>query len=531
MGSVNIVDYIVLGGGSSGCVLAGRLSLDGERSVLLVEAGQDARKLLNRMPAGSMKLLPDPQFNWQYGTEPDPSINGRKSAWSAGRILGGGSAINGTVYTRGARHDYDGWAAAGCIGWSWADVLPYFLRSEDFQGSESPSHARGGPLPVSPLRSPHPLAGAFLRACAEAGFRDVPDYCSGDVDGAFLNFVTQRRGERWSSARAFIESADGRPNLTVLCGALADRVLIEGKRAVGARLIVDGEPREYRVRREVIVSAGSIGTPAILMRSGIGPGKHLQAMGIPVVHDAPEVGRNLQEHPCYPYSRFVDISTYNMKTHPASIMAELAKYLLFRRGMMTAAPVQAMAFLRSRAELPFPDVKLAFCPMAFDLAGRGMHQKPGVTVQVIASSPKSRGEVRLRSPKAEDRPVIDHRLLDHPDDIASMIGGIRHIERIFAAPSLARHVAGRNTPADLPEDAAGWETQIRLFSGNGYQPVGSCRMGADNDAVVDPELRLCGVAGVRVADVSVLPTMPTGNTNAPAIMIGEKAADLIRRHG
>jgi choline dehydrogenase len=527
---VNIVDYIVLGGGSSGCALAGRLSQNGERTVLLIEAGQDARKLVNRMPAGSLKLIRDPQFNWQYGTEADPSINGRKCSWPAGRLLGGGSAINGTVYTRGARHDYDGWAAAGCTGWSWDDVLPYFLRSEDFQGSASASHAQGGPLPVSSLRSPHPLAGAFVRACAEAGIREVPDYCSGDVDGTFLNFVTQKQGERWSSARAFIESADGRPNLTVLSRALADRVLFEAKRAVGVRVFLDGQPREYGVRCEVIVCAGTIGTPAILMRSGIGPGYHLQAMGIRVVHDAPEMGRNLQEHPCFPYSRFVDIPTYNVKATPASIIAALAKYLLFRRGMMTAAPVQAIAFLRSRTELPFPDIKLAFSPMAFDLARQGLHERPGVTVQVIASSPKSRGEIRLRSPEAEDKPVIDHRLLEHRDDIASMIGGIRHIERIFAAPSLVRHVAGRNIPADPPQDDAGWEAQIRLLSSNGYQPVGSCRMGVDSHAVVDPKLRLYGVQGVRVADVSVMPSMPAGNTNAPAIMIGEKAAAMIREH-
>jgi choline dehydrogenase len=211
--TVNTFDYIVLGAGSAGCAVAGRLSQDGKSSVLLIEAGQDARKLVNRMPAGSLTLMPNPQFNWLYGTEPDPSINDRVSAWPAGRGLGGSSGINGTVYTRGGRHDYDDWAAAGCAGWSWDDVLPYFRLSEDFQGDVSPSHARGGPLAVSALRSPHPLAVAFVKACAEAGFREIPDYCSGDVDGAFLNLVTQKNGERWSSSRAFIEPAAGRANL------------------------------------------------------------------------------------------------------------------------------------------------------------------------------------------------------------------------------------------------------------------------------------------------------------------------------
>ena len=521
-------DYIVVGSGSTGCALAGRLSEDGTRSVLLMEAGQDARKLVNRMPAGSFRLLPNPQFNWLYGTEADPTINGRTSYWMAGRALGGGSAVNGGVYTRGGRHDYDGWAAAGCAGWAWDDVLPYFLRAEDYQGPVSPSHARGGPLAVSSLRSPHRLAAAFVSACREAGFREIPDYCSGDVDGAFVNLLTQKKGERWSSARAYIEPADGRSNLSVLSGVTVDRVLFEGRRAVGVRVIVEGQPREYRANREVILSAGSIGSPAILMRSGVGPGAHLQAMGVAVVQGAPQVGQNLQEHPSYPYSRFVDVPTYNVKAKPASIMMEVAKYILFRRGMMTAGPVQAIGFLRSRPDLAHPDIKLAFSPLAPDLASQGLHERSGVTVHVIASSPKSRGEIRLRSPEATDKPVIDHRLLEHPDDIGAIVGGIRHLERIFAAPALARHVTGRNIPAEPPTDDAGWEAQVRLLASTGYQPVGTCRMGSDAASVVDPGLRVRGVEGLRVADVSIMPTMPTANTSAPGIMIGEKTAEMIR---
>ena len=525
---MNVADYIIIGGGSAGCVLANRLTEDKNTSVVLIEAGPPSRGFLFRMPTGSYKLMGNPQVDWMHVTEPDPSINGRSGMWNSGRTLGGGSAINGMVYIRGARHDYDDWAAAGCTGWSWDDVLPYFLRAEDYQGAPSPSHGRGGPLSVSPLRIKHPLADSFVQACVESGLRGVEDYCAGDVDGVFVNLATQRKGERWSASRGYLEPAMSRSNLTVVTGAIADRVLFDGDRASGVRVLVNGQPRDFQANREVILTAGALMSPAILMRSGVGPGAHLQAMGVEVRQDAPEVGRNLQEHASFPSSRLVDTPTYNSMMGPAHMAGHLASYLLARRGVMTATPIHAMAFLRSRPELEHPDVKLSFGPICTDVVKRSMHKRPGVTVFTNVS-PKSRGEIRLRSLDAADKPVIDHRLLGHPEDIAAMIAGAKRVEQIFDAPAFAKHVKGRNLPAARPKDDAEWESMIRTYSNIGFHPVGTCRMGADAQSVVDPQLLVRGVRGLRVADASIMPVMPSANTNAPAMMVAEKAADLIRR--
>jgi choline dehydrogenase len=522
-------DYIVIGGGSAGCVLANRLTESRADSVTLLEAGGPSDGFIHKAPAGSAKLMGDSRTDWMHVTEPDPSINGRKGMWNAGKMLGGGSAINGMIYIRGDRHDYDDWAASGCTGWSWDEVLPYFLRGEDYQGPASASHAHGGPLAVSPLRIKHPIADAFLEACAQTGLRRIEDYCAGDVDGAFIMLVTQRKGQRWSAARGYLSAAAGRPNLTVLTDALADRVIFEGDRAVGVRFRHQGQVRELRARKEVILSAGALMSPAILLRSGIGPGAHLQAMGIDVRVDAAEVGKNLQEHASVAYSRLIDLPTYNAMRGPVSMVGHVANYLLFRRGLLTTAPIHAMAFVRSNPELAHPDVKLSMAPFCSDVVSRRMHRRSGVTVFANVSSPKSRGEIRLRSPDAADGPVIDHRLLGHPDDVAALVSGMKRLERIFATPALEKHVVGRNFPADTPKDDPEWEAQIRAYSNIGFHPVATCRMGGDAGSVVDPALRVRGVTGLRVVDASIMPVMPSANTNAPSMMVGEKGADLIRQ--
>lgn len=520
-------DYVIAGGGSAGCVLAARLSEDPGARVVLLEAGGPSNTFRVSMPTGAFTLLGKPRYDWMYATEPDPSLAGRASMWSAGKMLGGGSAINGMVYIRGAAADYDDWAARGCTGWNWDAVQPYFKKSEGFLGEPGQSHSQFGPLGVAPPRMQHPLAAVFVEACREHGLRTVDDYCSGDIDGAFTNFVTQRGGQRSSTARAFLTEAMGRPNLTVVTDALVDRVLIDGNRATGVQYIKGGEARQVSARCEVILSASTMQSPAILMRSGIGPADALRVHGIPVVVDAPNVGQNLQEHASVATSYFVDVPTYNSMLGGWGMARQLLRYVLFRKGVMTAVPVEAMAFLRSDPELAEPDIKLQFGAVAFDSATRGPHKRPGVVVFANVAKPRSRGEIRLRSADPVDPPVIDHRLLGDPADVAALIRGVRQVEQIFQAPALARHVQGRISDAAPPRTDAEWEQVIRTTSGIGYHPVGTCRMGSDARSVVDPDLRVRGVEGLRVIDASVMPVMPAANTNAPAIMIAEKGADLV----
>jgi choline dehydrogenase-like flavoprotein len=521
-------DFVIAGGGSAGCVLASRLSENPQHKVVLLEAGGSSDRFVHKLPVGTYLMLGKPESDWMYMTEPDPSLLDRQVMWMAGRMLGGGSAINGMVYIRGARSDYDGWAEElGCSGWSWNEVQRYFMKSEGYSGEASPSHSAAGPLGVSAPRKYHPLAHTFVEACKEHGLREVGDYCAGDIDGAFTNLVTQRKGQRSSAARAFLEKAIKRPNLQVITDALVDKVLIENGRATGVQYIRGGEKRVVRVRREVVVSASTMQSPAILMRSGIGPAEELRAMGIAVQVDVPEVGRNLQEHASVATSYFVDIPTYNNLVTPWRMPGNFFNYLLFGRGALTITPVEAMAFLRSQPELAEPDIKLQFGALAFDSEAQALHKRPGVIVYANVAKPRSRGEVRLRSAEAQDKPVIDHRLLGDPGDVTALISGLKQVDEIFNAPAFAAHLRGRLNPEVKPQSDAQWEQRIRSTAGIGYHPVGTCRMGGDPDSVVDPRLKVRGVTGLRVADASIMPVMPAANTNAPAIMVGEKAADMI----
>ena len=523
------VDYVIAGGGSAGCVLASRLSEDPNCTVLLLEAGGSGDGFLATMPSGSAKLLGRPKTDWMYMTEPDPSLGGRKSMWYAGKMLGGGSSINGMMYIRGSRADYDSWEQdLGCTGWGWDSVQTYFKRSECFDGSASASHATDGPMGVALPRKIHPLSHAFVDACADIGYRKVEDYCAGDIDGAFIAYVTQKNGQRSSAALAFLKPAMKRPNLTVITDAMVGKVLIEDGRASGVQYVKDGQSRTVAAKREVIVSASSLASPAILLRSGIGPAAELSALGIELKVDAPDVGKNLQEHASVQTSVTVDIPTVNTKMGPIHIGLGLIQYLLSGRGIMSITPVEGMAFLRSKPGLAQPDIKLQFGPFAYDPVSRKPHHKPGIVVYTNVAKPRSRGEIRLRSADPMDAPIINHRLVGDPEDMAALIRGLKAVDDILHAPSFAKHLTGRIAPAQKPQTDAEWEERIRSTAGIGYHPVGTCRMGGDDRSVVDPRLRVRGVSGLRVADGSIMPIMPSANTNAPAIMIGEKAADMIR---
>ena len=522
-------DYVIAGGGSAGCVLASRLSEDPNCTVVLLEAGGPGDGFLATMPSGSAKLLGRPKTDWMYMTEPDPSLGGRKSMWFAGKMLGGGSSINGMMYIRGSRADYDSWEQdLGCTGWGWDSVQTYFKRSECFDGPACASHATDGPMGVALPRKIHPLSHAFVDACADLGYRNVKDYCAGDIDGAFIAYVTQKNGQRSSAALAFLKPAMKRPNLTVITGAMVDKVLIKDGRATGVKYVKDGEIRIVAAKREVIVSASSLASPAILLRSGIGPAAELNALGIELKVDAPDVGKNLQEHASVQTSVTVDIPTVNTKMGPIHIGLGLIRYLLSGRGIMSITPVEGMAFLRSKPGLAHPDIKLQFGPFAYDPVSRKPHHKPGIVVYTNVAKPRSRGEICLRSADPMDAPIIKHRLVGDPEDMAALIGGLKAVDDILHARSFAKHLTGRISPAQKPQTDAEWEERIRSTAGIGYHPVGTCRMGGDDRSVVDPRLRVRGVSGLRVADGSIMPIMPSANTNAPAIMIGEKAADMIR---
>lgn len=532
-------DFVICGGGSAGCVMAARLSEDPERRVVLLEAGDGKDRLTVDVPAGLSMVVANPQTNWMYFTESDSSQNDRRVFWSSGRGLGGGSRINGMVYIRGTRYDYDHWAKElGCTGWSWDEVLPYFKKSEDFDGPPGPAHGKGGPLGVSRLRVIHPLAHAFMDACKELGMRQIEDYCEGDIDGTFINLATQRNGKRCSTAEGFLKPALHRKNLRVITGAMVDRLLFEGKRAIGVRFLCNGTPREIRVHGEVILSAGTIQTPPILMRSGVGPGAILQQHGIEVVAVREEVGRNLHEHPSLPNSRLVREPTYNVRRNPFILAREGLKYLLTRRGWLATCAVHAMAHARSDPSLQYPDIKFQMLPFWADAHAREFFadRKPlpdatrhsGITIGVNLMTPNSRGRILLRDTNPTSKPKIDFRIYDDPRDLERMREGLKIANRIFEAPSLARHVVGPAFPPDPHQSDEEWEEQLRACSSTGLHPVGTCRMGSDADAVVDTQLRVNGVERVRIADCSIIPLLPSANTNAPAIMIGERCADFVR---
>ncbi|MCK2217792.1 GMC family oxidoreductase N-terminal domain-containing protein [Actinomadura sp. ATCC 31491] len=507
-------DYVIVGAGSAGCVLANRLSADPGVSVALVEAGGQDDKLEIRMPAGFAKLFKT-DYDWNYTTAKQGEMSGRELYWPRGRVLGGSSSLNAQMWVRGCGLDYDQWEVPG---WSYEDVLPYFTRAERRVGSNGGDvYGTEGPLYISELRSPNVTTAAFLRACEELGLRRLEELNGRSNEGCSPTPVTQNRGRRWSSADAYLRPALKRPNLTVVTGATVDRVLFEGRRAVG---VEHGGGAQLRARREVILSAGAIGSPHLLMRSGVGAAGELRDAGVEVVRDLPEVGKNLQDH--LSSGVYVECKQPVTLTKAESI-GNLLRYIVLRSGMLTTNVGEAVAFVRTSAEEPAPDIELIFAPGPFVDHGLTPPTGHGLTVGVVLLQPESRGRIGLNGRD----PLIDPAYLSAEADVKRLVAGLKTAKQVFATAAMRPYAGGPMAPYWAPESDEELAQWVRERAETLYHPAGTCRMGADEGSVVDPTLRVRGVERLRVVDVSIMPTLNRGHTHAPAIMIGEKGADLI----
>jgi choline dehydrogenase len=529
---LNEVDYVIVGAGSAGCALAARLSEDPAVSVVLLEAGGRDSSVLVHAPAGVVAMVPTRINNYAYQTVRQPGLYGRRGYQPRGKTLGGSSSINAMLYVRGNRWDYDHWAALGNAGWAYEDVLPYFKRSENNEEFGDGFHGRGGPLNVTYPRYESDLNRMFLEAAAMNGIGLNPDYNGAEQEGAFLYQVTHKNGERCSAAKAYLTPNLSRPNLQVLTGAVSSCILCEGRRARGVSYFKGGRQETVRARREVILCAGAFGSPQLLMLSGIGDGAELQKLGIPVVRDMPGVGKNLQDHIDYVQSWRVPSHTDSIGVSlsgTARLIAGMREWKKSRSGIITPTYAQAGAFVRSSPGLPAPDLQLIFVAAIVDDHARKLHLGHGISCHVDVLRPYSRGAVGLASLDARDAPVIDPRFLSDERDLQLLVKGGQIQQRIMeSAPFDA--VRGANLYPTRIDDPQRMAADIMKRADTQYHPVGTCKMGPDKDpqSVVNAQLRVQGVGGLRVVDASIMPTLIGGNTNAPTIMIAEKAADMIR---
>ena len=525
-------DYIVAGAGSAGCVLAARLSQDPSVRVLLVEAGGSDATLLVQMPAAVGMAILSPRFNWRLRSQPEPGLDGRTIYQPRGRGLGGSSSINGMIYIRGHASDYDRWAAEeGCPGWSFGEVLPYFRRAEDHESRVDAWHDTGGPLHVrSGTRHLHnPLYDAFIAAGVAAGFPATADV-NGEQQEGFGRFeMTVKGGRRWSTANAYLRPARRRSNLTVMTHAHVARVVIEGGRAAGVQVIRDGRLQMLSAEREVILCAGAIGSPAILLHSGIGPADDLGRLGIPVRTDLPGVGANLQDH--------LEVHVQQACTQPISLLRELSAHrklmtgihwLLTRRGMGATNHYEAGAFVRSRREVPHPDLQVHFAPIAYgDNAAERKVIEHGYRVHIGPLRPRSRGRLWLTGDDPTVPPAFRFNYLGHRQDIVDFRASVAIAREVFAQAPLAPFRGRELSPGEDVRSDDEVDAWVRARAESGYHPAGTCRMGSDAAAVVDPQCRVQGVTGLRVVDAAIMPSIVSGNLNAPVIMMAEKAADMI----
>ena len=516
-------DHIIVGAGSAGCVLANRLTEDGSRRVLLLEAGGPDTKREIHIPAAFSKLFKT-DLDWDYQTEPEPGMAGRQLYWPRGKVLGGTSSMNAMIYVRGHRLCYDRWAALGNDGWGWDAVLPYFVRSEDQQRGADAYHGVGGPLSVSDLLEPNPLSEAFVEAAEEIGLGRNSDFNGESQQGAGFYQVTQRDGKRCSTALAYLKPALDRPNLEVRTHAHATRILFEGRRAVGVEYSRRGRIQSVSAERDIVLSGGAINSPQLLMLSGVGPADHLTDLEIDVVQDLQGVGRNLQDHP-------VVAVAYRSK-RPVSLaraegLGQVLRYLLFRKGMLTSNVGEAGAYVRVHKDAEMPDLQFHFAPVYYLDHGFTPGPGHGFTIAPTLVAPLSKGGITLRSTDPFDAPRIQPYYYYERRDVETMVEGVKLARKIAASVAFEPFCESEFRPgSDIDDD--GLEAFVRERSETLYHPTSTCKMGTDPWAVVDPQLHVYGIKGLRVADASVMPEITNGNTNAPTIMIAEKAADLIR---
>jgi choline dehydrogenase len=530
-------DFIIIGAGSAGCVLANRLSADGKRRVLLLEAGGKDSSAWIHIPIGYSQTLKDPSVNWLFHTEPDPTTMGRQHVWPRGKVLGGSSSINGLLYIRGQRRDYDVWRQLGNEGWGWDDVAPYFMRSQNQERDGLDGHGRGGPLNVSDVTQRHPVSDAVLDACQQAGVKRNDDVNSADQEGATYYQLTVKNGLRCSAAAAYLKPAMGRSNLRVEINALAHKVVFDGRRAVGVDYEQNGEIKRARAAGEVILAGGAVNSPQLLQLSGIGPADLLRRLNIGIVHELKGVGENLRDHYVVGlrYRLKKAVVSVNEMTRGLRFLGELARYATTRTGLLALSAAHIAIFLKSRPDLETPDLQYHCLPATMDAEKLANEQKmelekfPGLTIAPCQLRPESTGTIWLKSPDPRAHPAIQPNYLSDPLDQETIVAGLKWGRTIAAQPALQRFIDHELSPgpAVAQADDQGLLDYARQTGSTIYHPVGTCKMGRDAMAVVDPCLRVHGLEALRVVDASVMPRLVSGNTNAPTIMIAEKAADMI----